>query len=95
MNINRSNSCAAALGRKVRIWERQLMRDFHVSPALGSESHKIFNVAPASSDSTVTDQFRHIVKLAMVSKASDSSSGNILGWVKVKTKMKIQKRSEN
>lgn len=68
---------SAALGRKMRIWERRLMRDFHVSPAMGSDDNMApSEPAPTAGDPTVADRFRRIAKLAMVSKVADINSGS-------------------
>lgn len=68
----------AALGRKMRIWERRLMRDFHVSPAMGADDNgnvTVESVIPTD-DSTAADRFRRIAKLAMVSKVADCTGGS-------------------
>ncbi|KAA0203062.1 hypothetical protein HAZT_HAZT008001 [Hyalella azteca] len=67
----------AALGRKMRIWERRLMRDFHVSPAMGAEDNSsAAEPALPPADPTAADRFRRIARLAMVSKIADTSCGS-------------------
>ncbi|KAF2366307.1 Transient receptor potential channel [Trinorchestia longiramus] len=69
----------AALGRKMRIWERRLMRDFHVSPAMGADDSGTPAAAapdPSPGDPSAVDRFRRIAKLAMVSKIADVSNGS-------------------
>ncbi|XP_064119296.1 transient-receptor-potential-like protein isoform X2 [Macrobrachium nipponense] len=58
----------AALGRKMRVWERRLMRDFHVSPAMGSESTLKAQDKQESEDESATSKFRRVAKLAASSK---------------------------
>jgi len=62
----------AALGRKMRIWERRLMRDFHVSPAMGTEEDDHMAVPDCAGDA-----FKRVTKLAMLAKsnAEDSQFG--------------------
>ncbi|XP_068241875.1 transient-receptor-potential-like protein [Palaemon carinicauda] len=58
----------AALGRKMRVWERRLMRDFHVSPAMGSESTLKAQDKQEGEDESATSKFRRVAKLAASSK---------------------------
>jgi len=71
---NCENKSKAALGRKMRIWERRLMRDFHVSPAMGTEDPDELEKVKVPTDTS--DQMFRIVKLAMLSKVSDLSCGS-------------------
>lgn len=72
MPLTLPHACPAALGRKMRIWERQLMRDFHVSPAMGSENtleeekeEDRAMSAPAGPEESAKDRFRRVAMLAM------------------------------
>jgi len=70
---NCENKSKAALGRKMKIWERRLMRDFHVSPAMGSEN--VDELDKIEMPTNTNDQVYRIVKLAMLSKATDIGDG--------------------
>lgn len=61
----------AALGRKMRVWERRLMRDFHVSPAMGSESAL---GEPIIEPKTAKDKFKRAVQMAMSSATTALSN---------------------
>ncbi|XP_063613764.1 transient-receptor-potential-like protein, partial [Penaeus indicus] len=71
------SSCAkksrAALGRKMRVWERRLMRDFHVSPAMGSEDPNR-EVKEAPVEEGASSRFKRVAKLAMANKPADLAS---------------------
>jgi len=64
----------AALGRKMRIWERRLMRDFHVSPAMGTDEDDLTAVPD-----TAGDAFKRIAKLAMLTKMSSDGPASQAG----------------
>ncbi|XP_045127472.1 transient-receptor-potential-like protein [Portunus trituberculatus] len=55
----------AALGRKMRVWERRLMRDFHVSPAMGAEDSIRSEDEPMPQEESAADKFRRMARLAM------------------------------
>lgn len=63
----------AALGRKMRVWERRLMRDFHVSPAMGSEDPNR-EVKEAPVEEGANSRFKRVAKLAMANKPADLAS---------------------
>lgn len=64
----------------MRIWERRLMRDFHVSPAMGTEE-AVPTPPPVEEskeespeDVSAMDRFRRVAKLAMIAKVADVTS---------------------
>merc|ERR1719481_471247 len=59
----------AAHGRKMRIWERRLMRDFHVEPAMGTEEDDTMAVPDCAGDA-----FKRVTKLAMLAKTKSEDS---------------------
>ncbi|KAK7079006.1 Short transient receptor putative channel 1 [Halocaridina rubra] len=63
----------AALGRKMRIWERRLMRDFHVSPAMGSES-SLKETEKTENEESAGSKFRRAAKMAITSKSASFAS---------------------
>ncbi|XP_042886477.1 transient-receptor-potential-like protein [Penaeus japonicus] len=71
------SSCAkksrAALGRKMRVWERRLMRDFHVSPAMGSDDPNR-EVKDTPVEEGASSRFKRVAKLAMANKPPDLAS---------------------
>jgi len=91
---NCENKSKAALGRKMRIWERRLMRDFHVSPAMGTEDSDELEKVKVPTDTS--DQMFRIVKLAMLSKVSDlSCGGGSLGNNQIGTMSRIDAEKKN
>nr|XP_053645075.1 transient-receptor-potential-like protein [Cherax quadricarinatus] len=65
----------AALGRKMRVWERRLMRDFHVSPAMGSEDNMVEKVEVEPEEESAADRFRRVARLAMAKSTSGITGG--------------------
>lgn len=59
---------SAALGKKMRMWERQLMTDFHVTPVTTEDTDKTHEVPPENENSLA--RFRRIAKLALKNSAS-------------------------
>jgi transient-receptor-potential-like protein len=60
---------SAILGKKMRIWERRLMKDFHVAPVTAEEdTEEALEVPPENEDSLA--RFRRITKLAVLNSAS-------------------------
>jgi len=60
---------AAILGKKMRIWERRLMKDFQVAPVAAEEDiGHIPEVPPENEDSLA--RFRRIAKLAVLNSAA-------------------------
>ena len=58
----------------MRVWERRLMRDFHVSPAMGMTGDGEEGAEPPS-------KFKKLAKLAMKSRLADivsSTSGRVV-----------------
>lgn len=64
----------AALGRKMRVWERRLMRDFHVSPAMGSEDVIARGSIHEPAEETAAEKFRRVAKLAMKAQAINTEN---------------------
>lgn len=59
----------AILGKKMRMWERRLMTDFHVTPVTTEgDMDKTYEVPPESEDSLA--RFRRIAKLSVINSAS-------------------------
>ncbi|XP_042212103.1 transient-receptor-potential-like protein [Homarus americanus] len=84
----------AAMGRKMRVWERRLMRDFHVSPAMGSEDTIDKEEVPAAEESA-GDKFRRVARLAIAKTASEMSQigmGDAPGRENLKVAMEKARR---
>lgn len=64
----------AALGRKMRVWERRLMRDFHVSPAMGSEDVIARGSIHEPAEETAAEKFRRVARLAMKAQAVNTEN---------------------
>lgn len=64
----------AALGRKMRVWERRLMRDFHVSPAMGSEDVIARGSIHEPAEETAAEKFRRVARLAMKAQAINTDN---------------------
>ncbi|CAL4063184.1 unnamed protein product [Meganyctiphanes norvegica] len=62
----------AALGRKMRIWERRLMRDFHVSPAMGNIDGE--QPAPRVKNALGANKFKKVAKMAMLTSRKEERS---------------------
>jgi len=59
---------SAILGKKMKMWERQLMTDFHVTPVtIGEDTDKTHEIPPESENSLA--RFRRIAKLAAKNSA--------------------------
>ncbi|KAG5892780.1 hypothetical protein JTB14_032656 [Gonioctena quinquepunctata] len=54
----------AVLGRKMKVWERRLMKDFKVAPVASEEDEMLFAPPPEDEDSLA--RFRRIAKLAVL-----------------------------
>lgn len=53
----------AVLGKKNKIWERRLMKDFKVGPVAGDEDDDLMYYAPPPDNETPTEKFRRIAKV--------------------------------
>ncbi|XP_030748044.1 transient-receptor-potential-like protein [Sitophilus oryzae] len=53
----------AVLGKKMKVWERRLMKDFKVEPVSIEESEEIFSLPPE--DETSLARFRRIARMAI------------------------------
>lgn len=49
----------------MRVWERRLMRDFHVSPAMGNEDRIVEEEPSVPQEESAADKFRRMARLAM------------------------------
>ncbi|XP_049937649.1 transient-receptor-potential-like protein [Schistocerca serialis cubense] len=59
----------AILGKKMRMWERRLMKDFHVAPVAAEEEiDQLMEPPPETEDSLA--RFRRIAKLAVLNSSS-------------------------
>ncbi|KAK4323529.1 hypothetical protein Pmani_005763 [Petrolisthes manimaculis] len=67
----------AALGRKMRVWERRLMRDFHVSPAMGSEDVIARGSIHEPAEETAAEKFRRVARLAMKVQAINTDNSEL------------------
>ncbi|XP_045597326.2 LOW QUALITY PROTEIN: transient-receptor-potential-like protein [Procambarus clarkii] len=67
----------AALGRKMRVWERRLMRDFHVSPAMGADDSSVPREEVPIEGESAADKFRRIARLAMAKSTVDTSGSSL------------------
>ncbi|XP_023310819.1 transient-receptor-potential-like protein [Anoplophora glabripennis] len=54
----------AVLGKKMKVWERRLMKDFKVAPVASEEDEELFAPPPENEDSLA--KFRRIAKLAVL-----------------------------
>jgi transient-receptor-potential-like protein len=61
---------SAILGKKMKIWERRLMKGFHVAPVTAEEDMQQapYEVPPENEDSLA--RFRRIAKLAVLNSSS-------------------------
>lgn len=61
---------SAILGKKMKIWERRLMKDFHVAPVTAEEDMQQgpYEDPPENEDSLA--RFRRIAKLAVLNSSS-------------------------
>lgn len=60
---------SAVLGKKMRMWERRLMTDFHVTPVTTGEDMDKIHEAPPENENSLA-RFRRVAKLAAISSAS-------------------------
>ncbi|XP_073998927.1 transient-receptor-potential-like protein [Rhodnius prolixus] len=58
----------AALGKKMKVWERRLMKDFHLAPVAAEEEMDSLLLEPPA-DEDMLSKFRRIAKLAVLSSA--------------------------
>jgi transient-receptor-potential-like protein len=60
---------SAILGKKMRIWERRLMKDFQVAPVATEEDMEHMQEVPPESEDSLA-RFRRIAKLAVLNSSS-------------------------
>ncbi|XP_066999438.2 transient-receptor-potential-like protein [Anabrus simplex] len=58
------------LGKKMRIWERRLMKDFHLAPVAGEEEMEQMMLTPPENEDSLA-RFRRIAKLAVLNSTSN------------------------
>lgn len=57
------------LGKKMKIWERRLMKDFHVAPVTAEEDIEALHETPPENEDSLA-RFRRIAKLAVLNSTS-------------------------
>lgn len=63
------NLILAILGKKMRIWERRLMKDFHVAPVTAEEEMEHAPEISTEIEDSLS-RFRRIAKLAVLNSSS-------------------------
>jgi transient-receptor-potential-like protein len=58
------------LGKKMRVWERRLMKDFQVAPVAGEETVEELQVAAPPENEDTLAKFRRLAKLAVLQSSS-------------------------
>lgn len=79
--INVHYVLTAVLGKKMKVWERRLMKDFHVAPVAPEEEMDLLMRDPPA-DEDVLSKFRRIAKLAVLTSAQQKWGQVIKGACK-------------
>lgn len=69
---------SAILGKKMRIWERHLMKDFHLAPVTAEEDMGATQEVPPEDENSLV-RFRRIAKLAVLNSSSHKWSQIVEG----------------
>ncbi|XP_059484449.1 transient-receptor-potential-like protein [Neocloeon triangulifer] len=71
MNVdNEATKDKVVLGKKMRVWERRLMKDFHVAPVAGEETFEELQAVPPPENEDKLAKFRRLAKLAVLQSSS-------------------------
>lgn len=71
----------AILGKKMKVWERRLMKDFQVAPVnVDEEGAEIVEAPPPPEGENSLDRFRRVARMA-ASTSSSSKWGQIMQGV--------------
>nr|CAD7417045.1 unnamed protein product [Timema poppensis] len=62
-------SSTAIMGKKMRMWERRLMKDFHLAPVTGEEELDQLKEPPPENEDSLA-RFRRIAKLAVINSSA-------------------------
>jgi transient-receptor-potential-like protein len=64
------NLFSVVMGKKMKIWERRLMKDFHVAPVAGEETFEELQREPPPENEDTLAKFRRLAKLAVLQSSS-------------------------
>jgi hypothetical protein len=64
-----NNFIAAVLGKRMRVWERRLMKDFQVASAVDDPTDEINQLQQAPEDEDVAAKWKRIARLAVLKSA--------------------------
>lgn len=78
-SANTANKDKTKLGRKMKMWERRLMKDFHVTPITGEEELDQIMRTPAQEEDPL-QRFKRIARLAVL-KSSGYKWGQVVRGV--------------
>lgn len=70
---------ATAVARKAKVWERRLMKDFHLTPVAGEDDLETLMSQPVPENEDVLARFRRVARLAVLTSTQQKWSQVVSG----------------
>lgn len=62
------------MAKRAKVWERRLMKDFHLAPVAGDDDLETLMNQPVPENEDVLDRFRRVARLAVLSSTQQKWS---------------------